>query len=103
MRRKWALHGVSSDQVLQMPITGRPSKTWSGRPWFFIQLRWMKPSRSAGPNHAALRKVPGLTTDMGGSWAIGMMAEPGRKTAPGARPGAAGVGHAAEQRNAARR
>src|SRR6202035_913618 len=23
--RKWALHGVSSDQVLQMPITGRPS------------------------------------------------------------------------------
>jgi hypothetical protein len=28
MTRKWVLHGVSSDQVLQMPITGRPSN-WS--------------------------------------------------------------------------
>ena len=37
--RKWALHGVSSDQVLQMPMTGRPSNRWCGRPWFFIQLR----------------------------------------------------------------
>ncbi len=25
MLRKWALQGVSSDQVLQMPMTGRPS------------------------------------------------------------------------------
>ncbi len=47
--RRWALQGVSSDQVLQMPITGRPSKASSGRPWFFIQLRWMKPSRSSLP------------------------------------------------------
>ena len=37
--RKCALHGVSSDQVLQIPMTGRPSKRWWGRPWFFIQLR----------------------------------------------------------------
>ena len=37
--RKWALQGVSSDQVLQMPMTGRPSNRWCGRPWFFIQLR----------------------------------------------------------------
>ena len=37
--RKWALQGVSSDQVLQMPITGRPSNWSCGTPWFFIQLR----------------------------------------------------------------
>ena len=30
--RRCALHGVSSDQVLQMPMTGRPSKTSRGRP-----------------------------------------------------------------------
>jgi hypothetical protein len=28
--------GVSSDQVLQNPITGRPSNTWSGNPWLRI-------------------------------------------------------------------
>ena len=27
-----------------------------GRPWFFIQLRWMKPSRSAWPNQWLLRR-----------------------------------------------
>ena len=53
--RKCALHGVSSDQVLQMPMTGRPSKTSSGSPWLRIQLRWMKPSLSALPNQAADR------------------------------------------------
>jgi hypothetical protein len=51
MMRKWALQGVSSDQVLQMPITGRPSNRWCGRPWFFIQLLWTMPSRSVRPNH----------------------------------------------------
>src|SRR5215212_7245285 len=30
--RKWPLHGVSSDQVLQIPISGRPSKIPSGSP-----------------------------------------------------------------------
>ena len=30
--RKCALHGVNSDQVLQMPITGRPSKASAGIP-----------------------------------------------------------------------
>ncbi|MBO67470.1 MAG: hypothetical protein CL398_04080, partial [Acidiferrobacteraceae bacterium] len=49
--------GVSSDQVLQIPMTGRPSNWSSGRPWFFIQLRWLKPSLSAFPNHAELRRV----------------------------------------------
>src|ERR1700761_4444858 len=56
MSRKCALHGVSSDQVLQMPITGLPSKTWLGRPRLRIQGRGLKPSRSCPPNHAALRK-----------------------------------------------
>src|SRR5471032_3218326 len=53
--RKCALHGVSSDQVLQMPTMGRPSNSWSGMPWFFIQLRYMKPFLSAEPNHSAER------------------------------------------------
>jgi len=30
--RKWPLHGVSSDHVLQMPMIGRPSKIPSGSP-----------------------------------------------------------------------
>ncbi len=47
--RSPALQGVSSDQVLQMPMTGRPSNTSAGRPWLFIQLRWMKPSLLRGP------------------------------------------------------
>ena len=37
---RWALQGVSSDQVFRMPITGRPSNRSAGKPWFFIQLRW---------------------------------------------------------------
>ena len=53
--RKCALHGVSSENVLQMPITGRPSNRCGGSPWFRIQLRWRNPSLSAGPNHAVDR------------------------------------------------
>src|SRR5439155_25922756 len=53
--RKWALQGVSSDQVLQMPMIGLPWNSWSGMPWFFIQLRYMKPFLSWVPNHAAER------------------------------------------------
>ena len=37
--RKCPLQGVSSDQVLQMPMTGRPLNMSCGQPWFFIQLR----------------------------------------------------------------
>src|SRR5471030_3467684 len=47
--RKCALHGVSSDQVLQMPMMGLPWNSWSGMPWFFIQLRYMKPFLSWVP------------------------------------------------------
>src|SRR5450830_1230060 len=53
--RKWALQGVSSDQVLQMPMMGLPWNSWSGMPWFFIQLRYMKPFLSCVPNHSAER------------------------------------------------
>src|SRR3990167_2169549 len=55
--RKCALHGVSSLQVLQMPMMGRPSNSWSGMPWFFIQLRYMKPFLSAVPNHSVERSL----------------------------------------------
>ena len=44
--RKCPLHGVRSDQVLQMTICGRPSNAWSGRPRR-IQARWMNASRSS--------------------------------------------------------
>ena len=44
--RKCALHGVTSDHVLQMPITGRPSKRSCGKPWFFIHERCTSASRS---------------------------------------------------------
>ena len=37
--RKWVLHGVSSDQVLQMPITGRPSNWSCGMPRFLVHER----------------------------------------------------------------
>ncbi len=57
--RKCALQGVSSDQVLQMPMTGLPWNSWSGMPWFFIQLRYMKPFLSAVPNQAADRSLTG--------------------------------------------
>ena len=53
--RKCALQGVSSDQVLQMPMTGRPSKRSAGRPWFFIQLRCIIELRPVPPNQACER------------------------------------------------
>ena len=37
--RKCELHGTSSEYVLQMPITGRPSNWSCGTPRFFTQLR----------------------------------------------------------------
>ena len=55
--RKWALQGVSSLQVLQMPMMGLPWNSWSGMPWFFIQERYMKPFLSWVPNHSAERSL----------------------------------------------
>jgi hypothetical protein len=42
---------------LQIPMTGRPSNRSCGHPWFFIQLRWPKPSRSFFPHQPRLRSV----------------------------------------------
>ena len=60
--RRWALQGVSSDQVLQIPMTGRPSKTSRGRPRP-SQLRWMNPSLSRLPNQALDRNARGFRSD----------------------------------------
>src|SRR5688500_10923720 len=61
--RKRALQGVSSDQVLQIPTTGRPANTSAGRPWLRIQLRWMTPSLSCLLNHAAELYVRSVSRD----------------------------------------
>ena len=61
--RRCTLHDVSSDHELQMPITGRPSKTSGAKPSARIQLRWMKPSRSRLPNHSALRRRRAAVSD----------------------------------------
>ena len=50
--RKWPLHGVNSDHVLQMPMTGRPLNRSCDQPWFFIQVRYINPFLSCLPNHA---------------------------------------------------
>src|SRR5205807_2605885 len=55
--RKCALQGVACDQVLQMPITGRPSNWSCGIPWFFIHERCTRPSRSWRPNHLVERRT----------------------------------------------
>jgi hypothetical protein len=49
------LHGASSDQVVAMPMTGRPSKTSGVNPWLRIQDRWPIPARPVAPNHCLLR------------------------------------------------
>ena len=36
---RWALHGVTCDIELAMPMTGRPSKFSAAKPWFFIHER----------------------------------------------------------------
>src|ERR1051325_4536526 len=48
--RKWALQGVSSDHVLQIPMTGLPLNSSSGIPWFFIHALYMNPSLPVLPN-----------------------------------------------------
>jgi hypothetical protein len=49
------LHGASSDQVVAIPITGRPSNTSDVNPWLRIHDRWFIPARPVAANHAALR------------------------------------------------
>src|SRR5450759_1464106 len=55
-RRRCTLQGVGSDQLLQIPMTGRPSNTSFGKPCAFIHERWMNPFLPGSPNHSALRK-----------------------------------------------
>src|SRR6185312_6988596 len=52
--RKCALQGVSSLQVLQIPITGFPRNSCAGMPWFFIQERYINPSLPMRPNQLLL-------------------------------------------------
>src|ERR1700761_9173042 len=57
-RCRWTLHGASSDQVVAIPITGRPSNTSDVNPWLRIQDRWFIPARPLAPNQAELRRAP---------------------------------------------
>ena len=54
-RCRWTLHGASSDHVVAIPITGRPSNTSDVNPWLRIHDRWFIPARPVAANHAALR------------------------------------------------
>src|SRR5580700_4282095 len=54
-RCRWTLHGASSDQVVAMPITGRPSNTSDVNPWLRIHARWFIPARPVAANHVELR------------------------------------------------
>jgi hypothetical protein len=60
------LHGASSDHVVAIPITGRPSNTSDENPWLRIHARWFIPARPVAANHVALRLpvVPGLLVVM---------------------------------------
>src|SRR6218665_153466 len=49
--RRCALQGVSSDQVLQMPLIDPPSNTYTQIPWFFTQLLYRKACLSELQNH----------------------------------------------------
>src|ERR1700757_1917327 len=54
-RCRWTLHGASSDQVVAIPIIGRPSNTSGVNPWLLIHPRWFIPDRPAAPNQNELR------------------------------------------------
>src|SRR5262249_52893331 len=55
--RRCELHGASSEKLLAMPMTGRPSNTSGVNPSARTHERCRKPSRPGAPNHAALRRV----------------------------------------------
>ena len=57
-RCRCTLHGASSDQVVAMPITGRPSNTSGVNPWPRIHDRWPIPVRPVAPNQFVLRSPP---------------------------------------------
>lgn len=51
-RVKCALHGASSDALVAMPMTGRPSNTSCPKPWLRIHERYSIPLRPRAPNQA---------------------------------------------------
>ncbi len=54
---RWALHGASSEALVAIPMTGRPSNTSCPSPWLRIQERYGIPLRPCAPNHAWLRRL----------------------------------------------
>src|SRR3954447_7689265 len=56
--RRWMLQLTSSDQELQMPITGRPRNASSVTPVDFSHERCRKPSRPPRSSQRALRRLP---------------------------------------------
>src|SRR5579862_3566334 len=71
--RRWPLQGVSSDQVLQMPMTGRvPSNMSAGGPWLRSQLRAILPREPGAANQEPLRSGPlSVSSGMAGIWPLG--------------------------------
>ncbi len=58
--RKCMLHGVSSDQLFAMPMTGRPSKLSSGSPSERSHERCMMPVLPSAREPAALQRLGGV-------------------------------------------
>ncbi len=52
-----ALQGASSEALVAMPMTGRPSNTSCPKPWLRIQERYSMPLRPRAPNQAWLRRL----------------------------------------------
>jgi hypothetical protein len=62
--RKWKWQGLSSDQVLTMPITGLPRKSLSASPICSMRERWPKARRSSTPYQRWLRSCSGVLRAM---------------------------------------
>src|SRR5690242_14559459 len=54
--RRWTLQLTSSDQLLQIPISGRPRNVSSPTPVDFSHERCRNPSRSRRSSHSELRR-----------------------------------------------
>ena len=63
-RCRCALHGVNSDQVVPIPITGRPSNRSGANPWLRIHERWIKPFFPVEANHSPLRRPVGMCFEL---------------------------------------
>src|SRR5262249_45151933 len=74
--RKCELQGVSSEKVLAIPMTGRPSNTSGVNPSARTQERCTKPSLPGAPNQAALRRGPPFAAPSGWLPPAGCMSVP---------------------------